>query len=63
MIRKLHGSDKWPLTLVSAAIGIGVIIALMAFANMADVSARHREQELLQNGFSSLLDEHAVDCR
>lgn len=59
MIRKLHGSDKWPLTLVSAAIGIGVIIALMAFANMADVSARQREQELLQNGFSSLLDEHA----
>jgi diguanylate cyclase (GGDEF)-like protein len=55
----LHRSGKWPLTLVSAALGIGVIIALMAFANMADQSAVNREQSLLQNGFSGLLDEHA----
>ena len=50
---------KWPLTLVSAALGIGVIMALMAFANIADQSARHREQELVQGGLSGLLDEHA----
>ena len=50
---------KWPLTLVSAALGIGVITALMAFANIADQSARQREQELVQNGLSGLLDEHA----
>lgn len=52
-------ASKWPLTLVSAALGIGVIIALIAFANIADQSARQREQELVQNGLSGLLDEHA----
>ena len=52
-------AEKWPLTLVSAALGIGVIIALNAFANIADQSARQREQELVQNGLSGLLDEHA----
>jgi sensor domain CHASE-containing protein len=50
---------KWPLTLVSAALGIGVITALMAFANIADQSAQHREQELVQGGLNGLLDEHA----
>lgn len=55
----LHNGPKWPLTLVSSALGIGVIIALMAFASMADQSAVDREQSLLQNGFSGLLDEHA----
>ncbi len=45
--------------MVSAALGIGVITALMAFANMADRSALQREQQLLQNGFTGLLDEHA----
>jgi len=55
----LDSGQKWPLTLVSASLGIGVIIALMAFANMADQSAVEREQALFQNGFSGLLDEHA----
>ena len=47
------------MTLVSAALGIGVIIALMAFAHIADKSAVEREQALLENGFNGLLDEHA----
>ncbi len=47
---------KWPLTLVSAALGIGVVTALMAFANIADESARQRELELVQGGLNGLLE-------
>ncbi len=54
-----NSANRWPLTLVSAALGIGVITALMAFANMADRAALQREQQLLQKGFSGLLQEQA----
>ncbi len=56
---ELHRGLKWPVAPFGGALGLGVVCALLMFANAADVSTRNREELLLRNGVATYLDEVA----